>query len=112
MNACFSYFHLKVYIFITIILQKSFIFDLLYSFILSSIRFSVNGSFWEDMIPFFNSKTGKYLTVHPTFNLVPWIISDYFASLDLSQATIKTHDRGGIICPWEPEGLVWEYNRE
>ena len=61
------------------------------------------------MIPFFNSKTGKYLTVHPTFNLVPWIISDYFASLDLSQATIKTHDRGGIICPWEPEGLVWEY---
>eukprot|EP00091_Calanus_sinicus_P003904 TRINITY_DN14076_c0_g1_i1.p1 TRINITY_DN14076_c0_g1~~TRINITY_DN14076_c0_g1_i1.p1 ORF type:complete len:149 (-),score=30.93 TRINITY_DN14076_c0_g1_i1:26-472(-) len=79
--------------------------------------YNVDGSFWENMIPFFKSRSPqvleKFLTVHPYANpdmdYVPWIISDHFSSLDLSHATIRTQDRGGILCPWEPQGLVWEY---
>merc|ERR1719369_2561175 len=75
--------------------------------------FSVEGSFWEDMIPFFKKSSDKYLTVHPYANpemdYVPWIVSDFYSSVDLSQATIRTQDREGILCPWEPRGLVWEF---
>ena len=64
------------------------------------------------MIPYFKSSK-KYLTVHPYANpdmdYVPWIISDQFVSLDLAHATIRTQDREGILGPWEPHGLVWEY---
>merc|ERR1711892_40764 len=76
--------------------------------------YHVYGSFWENTIPFFQSSQ-KYLTVHPysnpSFDYVPWIVSDYISSLDIAHAnaTIRTKDREGIICPWEEQGLVWEY---
>ena len=35
-------------------------------------------------------------------------MSDFFASVDLSQATIRSQDREGILCPWE-KSLIWEY---
>ena len=77
------------------------------------LRFPVDGSFWEDMIPFFKKSSQKYLTVHPYANVemdyIPWIVSNHFSSQDLSHATIRTQDREGILCPWEPHGLVWEY---
>ena len=64
------------------------------------------------MIPFFKSSR-KYLTVHPhanpEFDYVPWIVSEHISDIDLSKATLRTKDREGILCPWEPRGLEWEY---
>jgi len=76
--------------------------------------FNLNGSFWENMIPFFKSTSNvKYLTIHPMANIefdyVPWIVSDHFSSVDLTKATLRTQDREGILCPWEPKGLIWEF---
>ena len=64
------------------------------------------------MIPFSRS-SDKYLTVHPysnpTFDYMPWVVSDHITQLDLANVTLRTQDREGILCPWEPHGLVWEY---
>ena len=68
------------------------------------------------MVPFFKKSSHKYLTVHPYANpgmdYVPWIVSNFFSAVDLSHATLRTQDREGILCPWEPKGLVWEYKNK
>merc|ERR1711900_87002 len=66
--------------------------------------FHVHGSFWENMIPFFKSSV-KYLTVHPysnpSFDYMPWVVSDHITQQDLSSVALRTQDREGILCPWE-----------
>ena len=64
-------------------------------------RYTKEGSFWEDMIPYFKKRgsTDKYFTVHPNANIqfyyVPWVVSDRAVDPvnDLSHISLKTQVR-------------------
>ena len=83
--------------------------------ILCLCRYVVDGSIWEDMIPFWKSANNQYITPDPNSNpimyYIKWVVSEMVGGFNAGVMNEAYTD--GYNCPYEiPDQWQYEYNRQ
>ena len=78
-------------------------------------KYTVEGSIWENMIPFWKSENNQYITPDPNSNpimyYIKWVISEMVGGFNAGVMNDAYVD--GFNCPYEiPDQWQYEYQRQ